>query len=43
MIGDVPTESLWVRIMDGLCHVDNIVVGVCCRPPDQEEADEMFF
>lgn len=32
-IGDVPTESIWVRIMDGLCHVDDIVVGACCRPP----------
>lgn len=37
-------ECLWVRIIDGLCHLDDIVVGVCCRPPDQDEqVDEVFF
>lgn len=42
-IGDVPIELLWLRIRDGLCHMDDSVVGVCCRPPDQEEQVERCF
>ncbi|GAB0199565.1 hypothetical protein GRJ2_002421900 [Grus japonensis] len=30
------TESLWVRIKERAGKGD-IIVGVCCRPPDQEE------
>lgn len=42
-IGDVPVESLWVRIKEQ-DNVDDIVVSACCRPPDQEEqVDETFF
>ena len=41
--GDVPAESLWVRIKRQTNMVD-IVVGVCYRPPKQEEeVDEVFF
>lgn len=31
-----PAESLWVRI-SGQTNTGDIVVDVCCRPPDQEE------
>ena len=41
-MGDEPTESLWVMI-NRQTNVDNTVVGVCYRPPDQEEVDEAFF
>jgi len=35
-------ESLWVRIK-GQAHMDDVIVGVYYRPPDQEEeADESF-
>ena len=36
---DEPADSLWVRIR-GQPTVGDIVVGVCYRPPDQEEVDE---
>ncbi|GAB0205257.1 hypothetical protein GRJ2_002991300 [Grus japonensis] len=37
-----PTESLWVRIK-GSAGTGDIIVGVCYRPPDQEDrADEAF-
>ena len=36
-------ESLWVRIK-GQAGMGDAVVGVCYRPPDQdEEADEAFY
>ena len=31
-----PTKSLWVRIK-GRAGTGNIIVGVCYRPPDQED------
>ena len=31
-----PTESLWVRIK-GRAGTGDIIVGVCYRPPDQED------
>lgn len=38
---DEPAQSLWVRITR---HANvNDVVGVCYRPPDQEEVDEASF
>ncbi|KAK4832987.1 hypothetical protein QYF61_027011 [Mycteria americana] len=37
------TKSLWVRIK-GRAGTDDIIVGVCCRPPDQEDqADEGLY
>lgn len=42
-IDDEPTESLWVRIKDQT-GMGDIVVGFCCRRPDQEEqVDEAFY
>ena len=39
-MGEEPTESLWVRI-EGRAGTGDITVGVCYRPPDQEDqADE---
>ena len=32
-----PTESLWVR-MKGRAGTGDIIVGVCYRPPDQEDS-----
>jgi len=38
-----PTESLWVKIK-GRAGTGNITVGVCYRPPDQDErADEALY
>jgi len=38
-----PTESLWVKIQ-GRAGTGDIIVGVCYRPPDQNErADEAFY
>ena len=40
---DEPTESLWVRLEEKTGK-GGIVVGVCYRPPDQEEqADEALY
>ena len=40
---DEPTESLWVRIEEKMGK-GGILVGVCYRPPDQEEqADEALY
>ncbi|GAB0209103.1 mitochondrial enolase superfamily member 1 [Grus japonensis] len=40
---DEPTESLWIRIKERTVK-DDIVVGVCYRPPDQkEQADELLY
>ena len=33
---EMPTESLWVRIK-GRAGTSGITVGVCYRPPDQED------
>lgn len=35
-------ETSWVRIR-GQIKTGNIAVGVYCRPPGREEADEAFF
>jgi len=38
-----PTERLWVRIK-GRAGTCDIIVGVCYRPPDQEDrADEGLY
>lgn len=38
-----PAESLWVRIK-GRVRSGDVIVVVCCRPPDQEEhADEFLY
>ena len=38
-----PTESLWVRIK-GRAGTSDIIVGVCYRPPNQEDqADETLY
>lgn len=39
-MGGQLTGSLWVRIR-GQTSVGSIVVGVCCRPTDQGEADKV--
>lgn len=39
---DEPAESLWVMI-SGQTNVYDVVVGICCRLPDQGEADKAFF
>ena len=40
---ELEVESLWVRIR-GRANRANILVGVCCRPPNQdEETDEAFY
>lgn len=41
-MGLEPADRLWVRISEQT-KVDNIVVGVCYRPHNQEEVDEVFF
>jgi len=42
MVDDEPTESLWVRIKKQT-NMGNMVVDICCRPPDQEEeVDETY-
>jgi len=41
-MGLEPADRFWVRI-NGPAKVDNIVVGVCYRPHDQEELEEPFF
>ncbi|GAB0203081.1 hypothetical protein GRJ2_002773700 [Grus japonensis] len=35
-MGEEPTESLWVRIK-GRAGTGDTIVGVCYRPPDQED------
>jgi len=35
-VGEKPTESLWVSIK-GRAGTGDIIVGVCCWPPDQED------
>lgn len=37
-----PAESLWVRI-SGQTNTGDIVVDVCCRPPDHEEVVKAFL
>ncbi|KAK4824035.1 hypothetical protein QYF61_009626 [Mycteria americana] len=38
-----PTKSLWVRIK-GRAETADIILGVCCRPPDQEDqVDEALY
>ena len=38
-----PTERLWVRIK-GRAGTGDIIVGICYRPPDQEDrADEALY
>ena len=42
MAGDDEVESLWVKI-GGRADKADIVVGICYRPPNQdEETDELF-
>jgi len=36
-VDEEPTKSLWVRIK-GRAGTGDIIVGVCSRPPDQDEA-----
>lgn len=38
---DEPVESLWAKIA-GQINTGDTVVGVCYRPPKQEEGDETF-
>jgi len=41
--GNDSIECLWVRVR-GKANKAAIMLGVCCRPPDQDqEADEMFY
>ena len=43
LTGDNKVESLWVKI-GGRVDKADILVGVCYRPPNQdEETDEMFY
>ena len=43
MTGDNKVESLWVKIR-GRADKADILVGVCYRPPNQdEETDELFY
>jgi len=35
-LNEEPTESLWVRIK-GRAGAGDIMIGVCYRPPDQED------
>ena len=43
MTGDNNVESLWVRIR-GRADKADILVGICYRPPSQdEETDEVFY
>ena len=43
MTGDNKVESLWVKIRGSTDKAD-ILVGVCCRAPNQdEETDEVFY
>jgi len=42
-LNEEPTESLWVRIK-GRSGTGDIIVGVCYRPPDQEDqADKALY
>jgi len=42
-VGDDKVECLWVRIREKACS-SNILVGVCYRPPNQdEEMDKAFY
>jgi len=42
-LDEEPTESLWV-VTKEQTNMGDIVVGICCRPPDQEEQmDEAFY
>lgn len=31
-----PTKNLWIR-MNGRTGTDDVIVGVCYRPPNQED------
>ncbi len=43
MTRDDKVESLWVKIRGRACRAD-ILVGICYRPPNQdEETDEVFY
>lgn len=43
MDGNDKIESLWVRLR-GRANKADILVGLCCRPPNQdEEMDEEFY
>ena len=43
MTGENKVESLWVKIR-GRADKADILVGVCYRPPNQdEETDELFY
>ena len=43
MAGDGKVESLWVKVR-GRADKADILVGVCYRPPSQdEETDEAFY
>ena len=43
MTGDNKVESLWVKIR-GRADKADILVGICYRPPNQdEETDELFY
>ena len=43
MPGDNKVESLWVKIR-GRAEKADILVGVCYRPPNQDdETDEVFY
>ena len=39
---DEPAGSCWVTLREQT-KAGDAVVGVCHRPPDQEEGDEAFF
>lgn len=41
-MGDEPAESLNVRI-SGQTNMDDVVMGVCYRPADQEEEIDVTF
>lgn len=41
-MGLEPADRLWVRI-SRQAKVDNIVVGACYQPHNQEEVEEAFF
>ena len=43
LTGDNKVESLWVKIR-GRANKADILVGICYRPPNQdEETDEVFY
>lgn len=42
-VGNDKVECLWIRIRGKACR-GHILVGVCCRPPNQDEGmDEAFY